>query len=100
MMVVLGVEEEVIYYGKLPDRDGDWCSDVGGVELDHLVASPFADVLCIRGYPEFVSCLEFACAELQIVIVEFRVAQPEAERKQWLAFEVTIGTTLPSVFSK
>src|SRR5258708_23269911 len=61
--------------------------DIGHIQLYDFVTAEIASVLYLSGYLEFLSRLQSVRIEFQLLIVEFCVAQSEAERKQRISFE-------------
>src|SRR5258705_964644 len=82
------------------DRHRHSRRDIAHIQLYDFVTAEIAGVLYLSGYLEFFSRLQSVRTEFQILIVEFCVAQPEAERKQRISREVAIGAALHTVVSK
>src|SRR6266446_9692432 len=74
--------------------------DIAHIQLYDFVTSEIAAVLYLRGYLQFFSRLQAVRTEFQLPIVEFCVAQSEAEGKQRVSFEVAVGAALHTVVSK
>src|SRR5262249_38625416 len=84
-------EKDSLDPGQRPDRRRDRSSRISDIQLNDLVACAGAGILHIHADLDVGAGLYKLGAQPQIFILEIRIAQPEAEWIERIAFEIAIG---------